>query len=90
MTACWKCGEGCDCGPDTRTPVERARDAYAAIAGHIDYHGRVSCLGSKWLLPGCCIVCQIFGNHADAASIELDLAVAEASRQRIREGVAWA
>jgi hypothetical protein len=36
-----------------------------------------------------CPTCHWLGREIEAASLELDLAVAEASLKRVRESVAW-
>lgn len=79
VSVCWKCGAL----PDTRTPIERARESYAEIAKSLDYHQDIGCRGIEWQTPAeSCPVCAIFGLYADAASIALDLAVAEACNER--------
>jgi hypothetical protein len=63
-----------------RTP-EHARDNYAFLVE------AVSIVWSDCEIPTCA-ACLKLARHIEMASIELDLAVAEASRQRIHEGVA--
>lgn len=64
--------------------LARARAEYAAVAESLAYHGDIC----RWAgFP--CRACHILGGLADALSIAVDLAVAEASLERIRGGVAW-
>ena len=56
------------------------------LAGWADVVATWSSECTPWLCQGC----MSLELATEAAAISYDLAVAEASRQRIREGVAWA
>lgn len=63
--------------------VDDARNLYLSIAHSLDVDRCWDCE------DGTCAAGQSESLAAEAASIGLDLAVAEASRQRMRESVPW-
>jgi hypothetical protein len=73
---------------DTRRDVARsaivaARKGYATLARKIERYGRAHLrLGSVFTPAADCGFCHLAGLAADAVSISLDCAVAEASRAR--------
>lgn len=83
MWACPECGHACP----PRTLLERASDTYRHAAryllSHVDWCP-IYYPGS-WL----CRACVTLANHAEAASVAYDMAVAAESDDRIRATVAY-
>jgi hypothetical protein len=70
--------------------VAAARAAYAAVASEIVAKQAVHFAGRHPAEAWRCPDCHALGLEIEAASLAVDLRVAEASQERIRGSVAWA
>lgn len=67
--------------------VDEARREYEDVAYSVLYHGDICCWPAD---EGTCPACRILAGYLDAASLRLDLIVAESSHDRIRSLIAYA